>query len=266
MSGRPVPGYSQLPMGSDDPAGKAGRRKCCGPGWQLTALVWMAAVGLVLFGALLLALVLSGPEMHATTSATVDMHEKMLEGRQAAMDWVQSLRDHFPAGQDRVLAEQIVDTVDRVHGMVTWADAVRMRIDPAVAASLVAKVDAFLGNTTLLVELMDAFLAPESAGQASRGIELLRAVDPEDVRSILHNGNAALKSVASLDREKVGRLVDRAADILGAADSSHVVSVITRVTQKVSQALDRFLRPGGGVRLSLPLAAPASGLIAKKRQ
>ena len=259
--------------GDDKKSGRrsAKRKPCCGPGWQLTGLFWIGVLMLFLFGGLLIGLVTAGPEMHATTQATIEMHDQMMMSRDLVVNMSARMKDSFSADQLQVTTEQIVDTIERVHGIATWVDGVRRHLSPETMASLVTKLDTFLGNVTTLVELVDLMMMPPSSSSGKRaapastpsggvaeflksGSRLMGAIDPAEFREAFVSGHKALRSVADLDRAKMRTIVDSASDILSAADSSHIVNVISDMTARATEVLKRFSSPSGGIRLSLPMS------------
>jgi len=60
----------------------------------------------------------------------------------------------------------------------------------------------------------------------------------------------------NISQERVNRIVESASDILGAAEATHIVGVISELVKGASDVIHRFAQPGG-IRLSLPLSGEA---------
>lgn len=58
----------------------------------------------------------------------------------------------------------------------------------------------------------------------------------------------------NISQDRLNRIVESTSDILSAANSTHIVSVIADLVKGANDVLHRFAQPGG-IRLSLPLSA-----------
>lgn len=162
-----------------------------------------------------------------------------------------------------------------MHATLTWVDQVRRVIPSAVVQSILQNVNVFMGNATMLVELASGIFnghsgvsarSPEQtqlmlsvAGVVQKGTELFGSINATEFHSAFVTGQSAIQSFVrlsqSVDHQKVAKLVDSASDILGAADTEHIVAVISELSRGASELIRRFSRPGtgGGIRLSLPM-------------
>jgi hypothetical protein len=90
-----------------------------------------------------------------------------------------------------------------------------------------------------------------------KGAELLGSISAAEFHDAFLTAHAAVQSVVrvsqNISNEKFSRVIDSAADILGAAESEHIVAVISDLTKGASEVLRRFTG-GEGVRVSMPQA------------
>jgi hypothetical protein len=86
-------------------------------------------------------------------------------------------------------------------------------------------------------------------------------VSPGEFHAAFASGHEAVQTMAKLSQnisqERVNRIIESASDILGAADSTHVVTVIAELVKGATDVLHRFAQPGG-IRLSLPVGGGES--------
>lgn len=269
--------------GGDDKYGKKGQSPCCGPNWQLTAIFWTVLFGTIAFFVLLIVLVVSGPEMQATSRATVAMHEETVKMKEDAETWFKKFRTNFPENQPTVTTEQLLDSIDKVHSITAWVDQVRRGIPPATLHAILNNANTFIGNATLFVEIVGAVFNSEKGTAATpgkrelftgagsflkKGAELITSISPAEFHEAFITTHSAVKSFVRLSEnvshEKVNKIVDSVSDILSAADSSHIVTVISDLTKGVSEVIHRFAQPGG-LRLSLPVMAGPDTLTTTKK-
>lgn len=263
------------------------QRWCCGQNWQLTGIFWITLiVGAAVIG-LVAGIFAKREELNQTTRATVSMHKDTTEMRENTEAWVKQFRSHFPPNQETVTTEQILDSIDKGHAMVQWADQVVKAIPPATVRTLVASAERLLGNATLLVEVFTAAFAlppssPSSPAKRSteqeqmvnglatmvrRGAELISTVSGAEFHSAFTTVHTALQSFVRVservDPERVGKIVNSASDILGAADSEHIIKTMSELSRGAADVIHRLSNPGG-LRVSLPLSMTPESPSPKK--
>ena len=264
------------------------QRWCCGPNWQLTGIFWVCLiVGAAVIG-LVAGIFAKRDELNQTTRATVSMHKDTTEMRENTEAWVKQFRSHFPANQETVTTEQILDSIDKGHAMVLWADQVVKAVPPATIRTLVTNAERLLGNATLLVEIFSAaFALPPSSSPSSqakrsteqeqmvsglatmvkRGAELISTVSGAEFHSAFTTVHGALQSFVRVservDPERVGKIVNSASDILGAADSEHIIKTVSELSRGAADVIHRLSNPGG-LRVSLPLSVTPESPSPKK--
>jgi hypothetical protein len=266
---------------SDDAKGK-GKAFCgrvvCGPGWQLTAIFWVVLVGVTAFVALEIAIVSKGDQLEATSKATVSMHDETTKMKEDIGAALKKFRANFPSNQETVTTQQILDSIDKAHSTVAWIDQVRRGITPETLHGVVNNVNALVSNATMFLDMVTAIFVRKSSqsarstenqmlhsasGLMEKGAELLGSISSAEFHDAFSTTHMAIQSFVKASKnvspEKVSRIVDSAADILGAADSEHIVAVISELTKGASDVIKRFSDPAGaGLRLSLPIYSPVS--------
>ena len=264
-----------------------GGKSACRPGWQLTGIFWIALFGVAAFVALEVAIVSKSDDLNETTKATVAMHKETIEMRTNTEGWINNMRSHFPVNQETLTIEQVLDAVDKVHAMMAWVDQVRRGVPSESVQTIVHNVNKLVGNATLFVEMATAVfgvskdetketrarLINSASSVFAKTSELINSVSTAEFHAAFETGHAAVQAVVrlsqSIDPAKVGKLVDSASDIMGAADTAHIVTVISDLSRGASEIIHRLSRPGG-LRLSLPmeeLMSPApSPTIALKQK
>lgn len=261
---------------------------CCGQNWQLTGIFWITLiVGAAVIG-LVAGIFAKREELNQTTRATVSMHKDTTEMRENTEAWVKQFRSHFPPNQETVTTEQLLDSIDKGHAMVQWADQVVKAVPPATVRTLVASAERLLGNATLLVEVFTAaFALPPSSSPSSqakrsteqeqmvnglatmvrRGAELISTVSGAEFHSAFTTVHTALQSFVRVservDPERVGKIVNSASDILGAADSEHIIKTVSELSRGAADVIHRLSNPGG-LRVSLPLSMAPEPVAPKK--
>jgi len=102
----------------------------CGKGWQLTAIFWTVLIGVTAFVALEIAIVSKSDDLDQTSRATVSMHDETIELRRNIEDYIKGIRQHFPANQETLTAEQVFDSIDKAHAMMLWLNELRAGMPP----------------------------------------------------------------------------------------------------------------------------------------
>ena len=151
----------------------------------------------------------------------------------------------------------------------------RKGIDPKTIQAVLNNVDALVGNATMVIEMVNAVFSKSgkaargetqqvmdsAGGLLKKGTELLGSISANEFHEAFNSAHDAVQSFVRMSKnvspEKINRIVDSAADILGAADAEHIVSVISDLTKGASSVIHRFSDPGAGLRLSLPIEIPA---------
>lgn len=112
--------------------GMSSDKRWCGQGWQLTAIFWTVLIGVGAFVALEIAIVAKSDTLENTGRATMDMRNETVTMRMNAESYLKRVMAVFPANQDTVSLEQIVDTIDKVHALMLWADDLKTGLAPEV--------------------------------------------------------------------------------------------------------------------------------------
>jgi hypothetical protein len=155
---------------------------------------------------------------------------------------------------------------------------VRRGITPETLHAVANNVNSLVGNATMFIDMISSAFTSKKSGASLRGenemmhsaggllqkgTELLGAISADEFHQAFTTTHSAIQSFVRLSKdvshEKITRIVDSAADILGAADAEHIVTVISDLTKGVSSVIHRFSEPGAGLRLSLPIEMPESG-------
>jgi len=255
--------------------GKGGKPggTCCQPGWQLTAIFCVVLIGTCTLIGLVIAIISKGDDLDRTSRATQDMHRETMDMRKNIEDALRPIRDHLPANQGIVTTEQVLDSIDKGHAVMLWVNQLRSELPPDVLEKLIKNAGSLVGNANnILGSVQAAFDAPNESerhrailGNAAlffaKSAELLSTVSPAEFHVAFSAGNEALQAMArlsqNLDHARVNRIVESASDILGSADSAHIVSVIAELAKGASDVIHRFARPGG-LRLSLPIGGDSA--------
>jgi len=255
---------------------------CCGPGWQQTGIFWISLAGVCLFAGLLIALVAKGDQLEATSRATVAMHEETIETKtkieKALSDW----RSKFPENQETLTTEQVLDSIDKAHNMMVWAEGVTRQVETNEIKTIVRNVDRLVGNVTTFVEIITAAFTPtpntmakskkdqtdrvlESArGLLFKTVDLLSELKAADVRDMFLSVKRGVDSVNDITKkvkgDTVAKILTNAAEVLASAESEHVVDVISRISKGALEIIDRF-KQSEGIRISIPLDHPSAAAI-----
>jgi hypothetical protein len=280
--------YGNVPSAANRrPGGKEGSgkyRKCCGPQWQLDGIFWVALiVGTAILG-IIIGIVSKSDDLDQTSRATVRMHDETVELRKNVEAWIHGIRAHFPANQETVTTEQVLDSVDKMHAMMLWANEIRASIPPGVLEAMVKNANLVVGNVTTMIGAVGGMfdglggadtgakerhraLVGNAALFFAKGAELLSTVSPGEFHAAFASGHEALQSMSKLSQnisqDRVNRIIESASDILSSANSTHIVTVIAELVKGANDVLHRFAQPGG-IRLSLPLSAPGTETEGKK--
>lgn len=264
------PKYTKI--GQQPPAGN-NTKTCCGPGWQLNAILIICFIGLILFGGLMIGILASKDEMQATTRATISMHDEAMEMKATTSKWVKQMKETFPANQDEMTLKEILGTIDKIHETVVWVDKVLKGIPANSIQSIMHNADLFIGNATLFVEVVTSVFNPQS-GAAKRSLddtllvagagnflkksaELINSISPDEFHQTFITVQSAIDIFVRLSRDidsqKINSIVKSTSDILSAADSSHIVDTISKLSNGAFDVIHRFSQPDG-LRVSLPVS------------
>ncbi len=255
------------------------RKPCCSAGWEQRATFYVVLLGVLAFLGLLIGIISKGEDLDQTSKATVSMHKETIEMRTSVEKALSTFRSHFPANQETITTEQVLDTIDKVHSIIVWAEEVRRGLPPDTLQTIVKNAGTLVGNVTAFVDTIGAIFGPSSGSEKesvqkramianagtffSKGAELLNTVSPEEFHSAFVASHEAVQTFSRMSRgladDRVNSIVQSMSDILSAADSTHIVSVIAKLTEGVTQVINRFTSPQG-IRLSLPLDMGAAPL------
>jgi len=252
----------------------SGKRGCCGSTWQLDGIFWVCLiVGLAIIG-LIIGVVSKSDDLDQTSRATVMMRNDTVELRKNVEAYIQSIRANFPANQETVTMEQVLDSVDKAHAMMVWLNELRSGLPPDTIQLMVKNANSLVANGASMVGtvkgLFDELGATDKErhrammGNAAlffaKSAELLATVSPGEFHAAFASGHEAVQTMARLSQnishDRVNRIIESASDILGAADSAHVVTVIADLVKGATEIVHRFAQPGG-LRISLPVGEGA---------
>jgi len=251
----------------------------------LTAIFWVVLIGVSAFVALEIAIVAKSDDLDQTSRSTVAMRNETVAMRQNVEAYLKRVTSHFPANQDTVSVEQIVDTIDKVHAMMLWASDLKAGIPPETIQQLVKNADKLVGNVTSVVGTVKGLfdsLSGDSNNERHRamvsnaalffakGAELLGTVSPDEFHSTFKATHEAIQSMAKLSQnisqERVNRIVESVSDILGAVESEHIVSVTGNLVRGATEVIERFTRPldaAAALLAQQPVAAASAPAIAR---
>jgi len=277
--------YETPPLAKGRGTPSTSGKKWCGEGWQLTAIFWVVLIGVSAFVALEIAIVAKSDDLDQTSRSTVAMRNETVAMRQNVEAYLKRVTSHFPANQDTVSVEQIVDTIDKVHAMMLWASDLKAGIPPETIQQLVKNADKLVGNVTSVVGTVKGLfdsLSGDSNNERHRamvsnaalffakGAELLGTVSPDEFHSTFKATHEAIQSMAKLSQnisqERVNRIVESVSDILGAVESEHIVSVTGNLVRGATEVIERFTRPldaAAALLAQQPVAAASAPAIAR---
>lgn len=233
----------------------------------MTAIFIVVTFGTLTLTGLVIGIISKGEDLDKTSRATVSMHDETIQMRKGVEEYVRNIREHFPANQETVTTEQVLDSIDKAHAMMLWFNTLRSELPPDVLEKLIKNAGSLVGNAnTMMGAVQGLFDAPSSdrhramIGNAAmffaKGAELLSTVSPTEFHEAFASGHEAVQTMAKLSQnishDRVNRIIESASDILGSADATHVVSVIADLVKGANDLIRRFTQPGG-IRLSLPL-------------
>lgn len=273
--------YEPVPLGGDyDGGGSKGHPKsragggCCSPSavdkWTLLFVILIAGM----FTGFMLGLFLSREDLQATSKATVAMHDETIETKETITKALKEFRAKFPENQEEMTVGQILDSIDKAHAMMAWAETITKQVSTNDVQTIVRNVDKLVGNVTVFVQMITSAFTPapdtmakgkrdqtdrmlESArGLMFRSVELLSALKPSNISDMFASVKRSVDSVNAIAEhvkgETVSKILANTAEILASAESEHVVDVISRISKGALDIIDRF-KQSEGIRISLPL-------------
>jgi len=279
--------YEPVPLGGDyDGGGSKGHPKrtggCCSPSavdkWTLFFVIVIAGI----FTGFMLGLFLSREDLQATSKATVAMHDETMETKETITKALKEFRSKFPDNQEELTVGQVLDSIDKAHAMMAWAETITKQVPTNDVQTIVRNVDKLVGNVTVFVQMITAVFTPapdtmakgkrdqtdrmlESArGLMFRSVELLSALKPSNISDMFASVKRSVDSVnaiaSHIKGETVSKILANTAEILASAESEHVVDVISRISKGALDIIDRF-KQSEGIRISLPLDHPAAAAL-----
>jgi hypothetical protein len=271
--------YESVPLGGDyegssskgNPKSRGG---CCGPvaieRWKLVFVIAIAAM----FAGFMIGLFTSREELQATSKATVAMHDETIETKETITKALKEFRSKFPENQEELTVGQVLDSIDKAHAMMAWAETITKQVPTNDVQTIVRNVDKLVGNVTVFVQMITAAFTPapdtmakgkrdqtdrmlESVrGLMFRTVDLLSALKPSNISDMFASVKRSVDSVnaiaSHIKGETVSKILANTAEILASAESEHVVDVISRISKGGLDIIDRF-KQSEGIRISLPL-------------
>jgi hypothetical protein len=191
--------------------GRAGPGKKGGP-WctkdsKLTAILTVITIGVLAFVGLEIAVVSKSDDLDRTTRATTDMHNETVQMRQSVERVLRDVTEHFPSNQGAMSLEQVVDTIDKVHAMMLWANDLKSGLPPETVQQLVKSANTLVGNVSAVVSTVTALFDNLGTDNAARhraivtnaalffakGAELLGTVSPDEFHSTFQATHQAIQ-------------------------------------------------------------------------
>lgn len=277
MNYEPVPLRGDYDDGGTTKGNPRGRSSssggCCGAvaveRWTLLFVIVIAGM----FAGFMLGLFLSREDLQATSKATVAMHDETIQTKETITKALADFRAKFPENQEELTVGQVLDSIDKAHAMMVWAETITKQVPTGDVNTIVRNVDRLVGNVTMFVEIITAAFTPttpskstkrdqtdrmlESArGLMFRTVELLSALKPSNISDMFASVKRSVDSVNALAEkipgETVSKIVENTGRILASAESEHVVDVISRISKGALDIIDRF-KQSEGIRISLPM-------------
>lgn len=125
--------------------------QCCGPNWYFYGIFWVCLiVGLAILG-LVIGIVSKSDDLDQTSRATVRMHDETVQLRKNVEDWIHGIRSHFPANQETVTTEQLLDSIDKAHATMLWINEIRAAIPPGMLETMMKNANLVVGNVTSMI-------------------------------------------------------------------------------------------------------------------
>ena len=242
----------------------------CSTNCLLGTLIVLAAIGVIMFGIFMFAMYRNGPALEATTSATVGMRVDMVRMQKNAKQSFETFRANFPINQEEITTKQVLDSIDKAHGILAWANDLKNRVSPAMIGSLVGNI------TTVMYNVNSMFIPAAGETHQQRSNELIgnaalvvqkigtlvNTITPAEFHAAFMQGQSALgeatKLITTVNHQPVAEMMQKISDVLGAADSEHIIQSITNTSKGLNEVIDRFTHDGG-ISISLPISGGKGG-------
>lgn len=191
------------------------------------------------------------PSMNESAIAPVEMNNDMKRMKADGLRWFNAnVKDKFPSGQVTITATQIVDLIDKGHGLGVKFNTVMENVPTEVISN---GIEAGCG----IIEKMDVALSKDGSGDLgadlhrilSQGATLLESVDISEVHDgikaatgILNEANRLISQVPS---DQFKDMLHKAHSLLKQAESDEIVDHISQLGDGVSKILARLSSEDG---------------------
>ncbi len=215
------------------------RKQLCGIVIGLFILVG----GMIGFG---IAIIIALPSMNESAGAPVEMNRDMKQMKADGLAWFNAnVKNKFASDQVGVTATQIVDLIDKGHGIGVKVNTILNTLPTEVLAN-------GIGAACGIVEKMNVALSKEGSSDLATDVHKIlahgevwmNAIDIEEIRNgakaasgILHEVNRLMSEVSS---DQFRDTLHRVHSLLEQADTDKIVDHVSQLGEGISKLLEKL--------------------------